>query len=52
MSVDANLGVQKVHLLLEKTTNYLKTEKIFLKTAQYCSTARVETIFGVLCVSD
>ena len=48
MSVDADLGIEKVHLLSEKKINSLKTEKIFLKTAQYCSTVRVETISGVL----
>ena len=34
MSVDADLGIQKVHLQLEKRTNFLKKEKIFLKTPQ------------------
>ena len=33
MPVDADLGIQKLHQLLEKRTNSLKTEKIFLKTA-------------------
>ena len=42
MSVDADLGIQKVHyLLLEKRTYSLKRE-------QYCSIARVEKLFGVL----
>ena len=34
MSVDADLGIQKLHWLLETRTNSLKTETIFLKTAQ------------------
>ena len=34
MSVDADLGIQKVHLAVRKRTNSLKTEKILVKTAQ------------------
>ena len=33
MSVDADLEIQRVHLVLEKRTNSLKTENLFLKTA-------------------
>ena len=51
MSVDVDLGIEKEHLLSEKKINSLKTEKTFLKTAQYCSTVRVETIFGVFGVN-
>ena len=43
---------KKYRTLLEKGTKSLKIETMFLNTAQHCSTARVETIFGVLCVND
>ena len=34
MSVDAVVGIQKLHLLLEKKNKFFETEKISLKTAQ------------------
>ena len=52
MSVDADLSIKKVHLFQKKTYNSFKIEKIFVKTAQYCPTARVEEIFGVLWVNN
>ena len=51
MSVDVDLSIEKEHLLSEKKINSLKTDKIFLKTAQHCSTERIETIFGVFGVT-
>ena len=51
MSVDADLGIQKLLLLLEKRTNFLETEKFCWKHHS-CLTKRIETIFGVLWVSN
>ena len=46
------LGIQTLHLLLEKKNKFFENRKDSFKTAQYCSAARVETIFGDLCETN